>query len=217
MNPTCGPDGIALPAGRMSCLDADGQVFFRSEADLRDGLAANAWLAGWDARTEVPVSSGARADLVLFRADRPAMVVEVKVELLTQRQFRRAFQQIDGYRLFFESGNVETAFQAVLTAVRIDYGLAAAFTNAYPSVTLRNITGTRTLISDRWAGRPERARQIRSRAREAARLSAHLERSSQLEAERQRRRHLSLFHRNYPAFAEMLAGAIGLTFEGRAA
>ena len=124
--------------GRTDVVDVDGTVRFLNEFELRDGIAALAWLAGWDVQTEAPVSStGGRADILLTGANGNLIVIEVKTRLETLRHFRLGFQQAEGYRLHFEHkapGKVLT----LLIANTINYDIGAPVGRLYPEVLMES-------------------------------------------------------------------------------
>lgn len=87
----------------------DGPLSFRSEADLRDGLAAIAYFAGWSYEVEHILPQWGRIDLLLIQPQR--WVIEIKTDLTRPRQVRSALMQASGYltRLPFEAHAIVTA------------------------------------------------------------------------------------------------------------
>lgn len=117
----------------------------RDESELRDGLASLAWLCGWNVKTEVPVSTGARIDLLLTAPDGRTIVVETKMDLTTRRKLRLGFQQLEGYRL--ETG----ADSAILVAPKINAELAREFGKVYWAIACIQTVRLEELIRSGWA------------------------------------------------------------------
>lgn len=72
-------------------------ISWASEFDLRDGIAKLAELAGWEVETEHVVHGWGRPDLYL-KSDALTIAVELKTELDTASQCRKAVQQAASYR-----------------------------------------------------------------------------------------------------------------------
>lgn len=77
-------------------------VRYRTEADLRDALAAVWWMKGVDVRTEVDVPGCGRID-VLGKVKNVNLIVELKREITTPSAARKAFMQAHSYKAFLEA------------------------------------------------------------------------------------------------------------------
>lgn len=201
---------VDVPIGTAARLTgrAGSSITYRSEADLRDALAAWLWFDGWDVEIEVPVATGGRADVVA-RTEGYVICFELKVNLKTQRQLRLGFQQADGYRRHFEA--VEAAkVLAVLTAPSVDWTVSEAIEDLYPQVRLRDYSRA-SAMGETWnlAGRTRLATQ---RLRSIEHLQAIGVQRQGNAVDRLRIERLQALYRNYPAMAETLAGALGKTF-----
>lgn len=112
----------------------DGSVDYRSEADLRDALAASWWAHGADVRTEVKVPNCGRIDVLVEFANRE-LIIEVKVNVVTPTQARQAFQQVHSY-LSYRRGSHEGVEQkaAFVVAANLDDFALISARNAYRDV-----------------------------------------------------------------------------------
>jgi hypothetical protein len=119
----------------MALLTDDLRVIHRTEAELRDGLAAFAHLHGWHVTTEFVIPSWGRVDLIAVTAER-TYVIEVKKKISQARQARLAVQQVDGYakqleRLYrwpMDYGSVDP----IVAASEIDEEVVRSAAAAYP-------------------------------------------------------------------------------------
>lgn len=110
---------------------ADGYtVAYGVEADLRDGLAQVAHLAGWDVETEHVVPGWGRPDLYL-RASDFVIAVEIKTDLSTPSRCRKAVQQAAGYRVALPEAST-----VYLVAAHINREAMAPYEAAYPNVAI---------------------------------------------------------------------------------
>jgi hypothetical protein len=73
-----------LDQPNMALLTDDLRVIHRTEAELRDGLAAFAHLHGWHVTTEFVIPSWGRVDLIAVTAER-TYVIEVKKAIIQAR------------------------------------------------------------------------------------------------------------------------------------
>lgn len=83
-----------------------GSVRFSTEAELRDALATTWWLHGMAVRVEVDVPKCGRID-VLGRIGNIQMLVELKREVTTVSQARKAMQQASTYRAFLNRDDLD--------------------------------------------------------------------------------------------------------------
>jgi hypothetical protein len=138
---------------------------YKSEADLRSGIARIADAYGWFVEQEVVVPGWGRIDLVLrYDAGVKPFLVELKVALEKPSDVRKGFQQADGYSRWWAK-EIGEPNVPVLSAVKHSSQLVAAVGDAYPTVAYRNchslLTGLRT-----WSATPTRiARAAERRAR----------------------------------------------------
>lgn len=203
-------DMLRPPAGNFDNYNADGLIAFSNEGQLRDGITATAWLAGWDVATEVSASNGGRADIVLSAPGAPMVVVELKVNLRTARQFRLGFQQADGYRRSL-GRTWGDGCAAYLVAAHVDWTLAAGYTRDYPKVHLEDVPG---LLQQVEAGLSLPSVISTLRARSNARLAGiHKVAGVATEigawrARQLRSGHLHRLRHQYPAMADMLTAAL---------
>lgn len=206
-------DHLRPPAGRFDMFNRDGVIRYRNEADLRDAIASRAWLDGWTVATEVPVANGGRADIVLTFPNTPTIVIECKVNLRTIGQFRKGFQQVDGYRRFFDHDYPCIAF---LTAANFDILAGEPLIYHYMQVlpaSLRPVMERVRLAHS--ATLAERTAVARRRNRNAARVldTSNAETASMALA--LRKHHIERLFPQYEGLASTLFGA--LSAEGRAA
>lgn len=201
---------VDVPVGTVARLTghAGSSMTYRSEADLRDALAAQLWLDGWDVEIEVPVATGGRADVVA-RTEGYVICFELKVNLHTQRQFRLGFQQADGYHRHFQAAEYGQVV-SVLTAASIEWEASDPIDDLYPQVRLCSYNRA-VRIGDTW--------NLARRMRRATKRLQSIEHLQQISSDRRlevidmfRVEQLQALHRNYPAMAETLAGALGKTF-----
>lgn len=209
-------DKLETPVGRSSILTNLGQGFtYRSEADMRDALAAMGWLNGWDVRTEVPTTTGGRADLVLRAPQGYLVAVELKLEIGTQRAARLAFQQADGYDRHFTTHET-TAVSTFVCALKVDRDAARPVTALYPHILLMEWWELRNAIAGRWmydVTRPGRRLTVAARRmRQARQLTATAEAQVAAAARGVRELHLRQLHTNYPAMANQLCDALGVSY-----
>ena len=194
---------------RIGSLDVSGECWYTNEADLRDALAAHAWMCGWSVTTEVTLPSGGRADLVLTAPESPTIVVELKVSLSTQRQYRTGFQQADSYRRFYTDS--KHGVVAFLAAAKLENVTAQEeLMDAYQDVHLRSWSEVSRYIRGGW---PRTGRTHRTGR--AHRRSVHLDRFGDLARSNRsglaaalRHDHIRNLDRNYPAMADMLRRAV---------
>lgn len=105
------------------------RIHYASEFDLRDGFAAYAEMAGWDAETEHVVSGWGRPDLYLTSGS-SVFAVEVKLTLESAAQCRKGMQQADAYRLAMPEVQ-----QVFLVAPTLNTAAIAPYADAYWRVT----------------------------------------------------------------------------------
>jgi hypothetical protein len=105
------------------------RVCYRSEADLRDAMAASWWLHGWTVRTEVKVPDCGRID-VLAQSANQTVVIELKKKITSSTQARQAFQQAHAYLSYLRAAepdlkdwDARRRFSAIVSAA--DWELAA--------------------------------------------------------------------------------------------
>lgn len=198
---------IETPIGRTDVLEVTGKLTYRSEADLRDGFAALAWLHGWNVATEVTTSTGGRADVVLTAPSGLVMPIELKIGITTQRQARLGFQQADGYQRHFASDPTVVCV-AFLAAVDIDRDVARPVDALYPKVNLVDYVSLLAIIRGdalrNLTDRAARAHVATARARQAAEIAALAESERNKAAAILREEHLLALSHNYPAAAIML-------------
>lgn len=209
---------IETPIGRTSVFDnPKGKLIYGSEADLRDGLAALAWINGWTVRTEVKTATGSFCDLLLESPYRVLFPVELKTEITTLGVARRGFQQADDYRRHFNKIG-EYGAKAYLSAVKIDRDVVGPVADLHDSVDLIPVTELMSLIrgTDTFFDLyllPRDRHEMRTRADERRKSAEHVSsfaRSERALAAREDRwRHIVRLDRNYPAMASMLCDALG--------
>jgi hypothetical protein len=129
-----GPHGIpAFVVAGLANFAPDGQVTYRSEADLRDTLAMHWWLAGAPSvQTEVKVPDCGRID-VLVDLDCYRLLYEVKRQIATPTQARQAFQQAHAYDAYLSAGG-GSPIHAHVIAADYSYLAAEAAELAYPYI-----------------------------------------------------------------------------------
>lgn len=201
---------VAEPiVGRTDRLEPDGTCWYRNEFEIRDALAATGWLAGWDVQTEVPVSTGGRADVVMVAPDGYTVVIEVKLELVTLRQCRLAFQQADGYRKHFEQATAGPCM-TLLVAPKIDRATADTVAGLYPEIsyqwpfaTIQSLRGEMTQ-----AFGVEMLRKAHARNAQAQHHAAVAERTFIDSVRFVQGYGLTKHFGNYPATVDMLMKAI---------
>lgn len=103
-------------------------VRFGPESDLRDALATSWWLHGMAVRVEVDVPKCGRID-VLGRIGHVQMLVELKREIKTPSQARKAFQQATTYKAFLDheqnaTRRTELGYEPIRTHAFVTSGLA---------------------------------------------------------------------------------------------
>lgn len=89
-----------VPVSALRGLHIEGESYvisWANEFDLRDGIAKLAELAGWEVETEHVIHGWGRPDLYL-KSDALTIAVELKTELDTASQCRKAVQQAASYR-----------------------------------------------------------------------------------------------------------------------
>lgn len=107
-------------------------VSYRTEADMRAGLAKLAYAFGWTVREEVVIPVWGRIDLVLCDSAPGSILIELKRALTKPSEVRRGFQQADGYGRWWVANNGEPA-QVILAAGAASVDVAPVAT-AYPEV-----------------------------------------------------------------------------------
>lgn len=138
-------------------------VSYRTEADMRRGLAKLAFAYGWSVQEEVVIPSWGRIDLVLSDPSPGSILIELKRLLAKPSEVRRGFQQADGYGRWWVANHGEPA-QVILCA-----GAAVTDTSsvdaAYPEVRFLLIGQVMTGLGV-WGDLQARARVARSRTAE---------------------------------------------------
>lgn len=126
--------GLPLAVHRVH-MTSDGrpQIQYRSEADIRRGLANLAYAYGWDVRQEVVIPGWGRIDLVLSDGAPGSILIELKADLATARDVRRGFQQADGYGRWWRTNRDEPA-TAILAAAAVTENIIGPVASAYPEV-----------------------------------------------------------------------------------
>lgn len=138
-------------------------VWYRTETDMRRGLAKLAFAYGWSVQEEVVIPGWGRIDLVLSDPSPGSILIELKRLLAKPSEVRRGFQQADGYGRWWVANHGEPA-QVILCA-----GAATTDTStvdaAYPEVRFLLIgqvmAGLRV-----WGDLQARGRVARARAAE---------------------------------------------------
>lgn len=118
-------------------------VQYRTEADLRDAMAATWWLHGANVRTEVKVPDCGRID-ILVEAAQSVLVIEMKKSISTPTEARLAFQQCNTYVRYLEaedfdrrrdSGSQEyQRISGVVTAGSLDFEACRRASRAFGDV-----------------------------------------------------------------------------------
>lgn len=138
-----------------------GSVKYRSEADLRDALAAVWWMKGVDVRTEVDVPGCGRIDVLGDFGGR-TMIVELKRSLTTPSAARKAFMQAHSYKAFREApGGLEEIICAFVTAGDFQWSAIEPSATAFRSVEFVHFMEAESL-PERFCFRPETAEFLRS-------------------------------------------------------
>lgn len=127
-----------LDQPNMALLTDDLRVIHRTEAELRDGLAAFAHLHGWHVTTEFVIPSWGRVDLIAVTAER-TYVIEVKKAIIQARHARLAVQQVDGYakqleRMYAWPRNEYADIDVIVTAAKVAEPMLSEATAAYDVV-----------------------------------------------------------------------------------
>lgn len=107
-------------------------VSYRTEADMRRGLAKLAFAYGWNVQEEVVIPVWGRIDLVLRDTAPGSILIELKRSLAKPSEVRRGFQQADGYGRWWTTNRGEPA-QVILSAGSATVDIAPVAT-AYPEV-----------------------------------------------------------------------------------
>lgn len=107
-------------------------ISYRTEADMRRGLAKLAFAFGWSVQEEVVIPVWGRIDLVLWDTAPGSILIELKRSLTKPSEVRRGFQQADGNGRWWATNRGEPA-QVILSAAAapVDVTPVAA---AYPEV-----------------------------------------------------------------------------------
>lgn len=180
---------VDVPVGSTVLMDETGHFTYRKESELRDALAAFAYMAGWDVETEAVIPGwGGRVD-VLATAGEFKVAIEVKRRLTQIGAIRKGFQQADGYRKALRPEDVEyqigRAFHVartvtvVLTAAEVDFGLARTMDRAYTGVSLRDWGATVRLLRGHVFTALDRMEVAEARVTAARKVLALCERESQ--------------------------------------
>lgn len=153
---------VEIPAcvfrGLATMTDGDlPSVRYRSEADLRDAMAAIWWLHGWTVRTEVKVPDCGRID-VLASVGAHRVLIEVKKRIDTPTLARQAFQQAHAYLSYLDAdlaiqrmrGEDRPPTTALVTAGEYDSVAAERAEDAY----IGSIRGAGFWTTARVAQRP---------------------------------------------------------------
>lgn len=104
------------------------KINWASEFDLRDGIAKLATLAGWNAETEHVVHGWGRPDLYL-QSDSMTIAIELKTEISTPSQCRKAVQQAASYRKAMPEVS-----EVILAAARINSDAMREYEASYREV-----------------------------------------------------------------------------------
>lgn len=137
-----------------------GSVKYRTEADLRDALAAVWWMKGVDVRTEVDVPGCGRIDVVGDFGGR-TMLVELKRSLTTPSSARKAFMQAHSYKAFREAADPDEVCGAFVTAGDFSWAAIEPPAVAFRSVEFVHFMDAESL-PERFCFRPETAEFLRS-------------------------------------------------------
>ncbi len=163
-------DVVAIEAARGLHLEGDSYaISWANEFDLRDGIAKLAKLAGWTAETEHVVHGWGRPDLYLKSASM-TVAVELKTELDTASQCRKAVQQAASYRKAMPEVS-----EVILAAARINSDAMREYEASYREVWVMSADALCSFI----LGAKNGLRDRHSRAQEA-----HLELERELELSR---------------------------------
>jgi len=207
-------DRIETPIGRTSVFSGENnKLMYGSEADLRDGLAAMAWLHGWEVVTEVVVPHGGRIDLLISTPDGFRVSFELKKTLGSQRAARLGFQQAEGYRRHWETADpAGTDTVTVLSAPDAQFDDWPEFRKMYPGVHLGPwffVVGLiRGTYMDEVSDPMGRALVAARRHRQLAHLAHFADTERIVGAKALRSHHLTNLERNYPSMASMLHKAL---------
>lgn len=204
-------DRIEPPIGRLSVYSGPNKKhIYRTEADLRDGLAALAWLHGWEVHTEYVVPKGGRIDVLLVTPGGVHWAIEIKKEIVTQRQARLAYQQAEGYRLHFINDR-KVRCESVVTAPVIDMKWAS-FETLYPAVGLypwEYVTDMlRGWFMEDLTDPGERLKVAGRRHRSVTHVADLAKRERFNEATARRNRWLETAWKNYPAMTDGLVAEL---------
>lgn len=112
-------------------------ISYRTEADMRRGLAKLAYAYGWNVQEEVVIPVWGRIDLVLWDPTPGSILIELKRELAKPSEVRRGFQQADGYGRWWTSNRGEPA-RVILAAGAVSVDVAPV-ADAYPEVQFHTI------------------------------------------------------------------------------
>lgn len=107
-------------------------ISYRTEADMRRGLAKLAFAFGWNVQEEVVIPVWGRIDLVLWDSAPGSILIELKRALTKPSEVRRGFQQADGYGRWWVANRGEPA-QVILSAGTATVDVTPVAT-AYPEV-----------------------------------------------------------------------------------
>lgn len=136
-------------------------IDWRTEFDLRDGLAEWAEMAGWGVETEHVIPGWGRPDLYLTSGDY-RMAVEVKTTLGTPSLCRKAIEQADRYVKALPEVSA-----CYLVAAHVDRAAMRPYDAAYDLVTVATASEFLAVL-DTWPpGINDRRREALARLRQA--------------------------------------------------
>ena len=121
-----------------------GPYMYRSENDYGVTLAAIAEQQGLTARVQVATGLGGFADLVVSSGPVVLLLCELKLDLNTGSQLRRAAEQVLGYQRHI------AAWSSAIVAPRVNESLRAEFESAYPSVELMDTPRFERRVATYW-------------------------------------------------------------------
>lgn len=126
--------------GRIRYQDGGFRISYKSEAEVRSGLAAMAHAFGWLVQEEVAVPGWGRIDLILREThEAQPILVELKVNLIKPRDIRKAFQQVDGYGRWWARARGEVNFP-LLIGCNIDQVAVAPVADTYPEIGIHAVS-----------------------------------------------------------------------------
>ena len=143
----------------IAVMSDDGDtVTYRTEADLRDALAAKWWMQGIDVRTEVDVPNCGRID-VMGTVGSLRLVVELKRKITTPSDARKAFMQANAYKAYLDAEqpareltepNNWVTTRALVTCGDWEYSAVRSAERAFSDVTFDRFHDVAGNVSQFW-------------------------------------------------------------------